>query len=100
MAKFLDVKFTVSSRRYLRTLARQQKQIEQLPQRAYKYFVAQTPVDSGNARRSTTLQGNEIHADYPYAERLDEGWSKQAPRGMVKPTTKWVTDQFKKIFRK
>jgi hypothetical protein len=40
----------------------------------------------GNARRKTKLQGNEIQADYPYAKRLEEGWSTQAPDGMTKPT--------------
>ena len=45
-----------------------------------------TPVASGNARRRTRVQGNEIRADYAYADRLDKGWSKQAPQGMTEPT--------------
>jgi hypothetical protein len=40
----------------------------------------------GNARRKTILRGNEIQANYPYAQRLEEGWSTQAPDGMTEPT--------------
>ena len=70
-------------------------------QDAYKFFVATTPKGDpsswknpkapkgyvpGNARSKTVLQGNTIVADYAYAERLDTGWSKQAPNGMSDPT--------------
>lgn len=44
----------------------------------------------GNARRKTKLQGNEIQANYPYAKRLEEGWSSQAPDGMTEPTIEEV----------
>jgi hypothetical protein len=40
----------------------------------------------GGARSRTTKSSNEISANYPYARRLDRGWSKQSPDGMVKPT--------------
>ena len=52
----------------------------------YQYFVAQTPIDTGNARNNTTLNGNTINANYPYAERLDQGYSKQSPMGMSHPS--------------
>ena len=50
---------------------------------AYDAFVAATPVASGAARDSTRLSGDTIHADYPYAKRLNDGYSKQSPDGMV-----------------
>jgi hypothetical protein len=53
---------------------------------AYRTFVKNTPIRSGNARRKTRLQGNTIDAAYPYAQRLEEGYSKQAPKGMTEPT--------------
>jgi len=73
---------------------------------AYKEFVNQTPIGKpstwkskkpknyapGNARRSTVRKGNEIQANYPYAQRLEEGWSKQAPNGMTEPTLEAVRD--------
>ena len=52
----------------------------------YEKFRSLTPVKSGNARRRTKLQGDKIVADYAYAERLDTGWSAQAPQGMSKQT--------------
>lgn len=48
-----------------------------------------TPVDKGNARNKTRIEnGTTIASRYPYAERLDTGWSKQAPRGFTDPTIK------------
>ena len=46
----------------------------------------------GNARRKTVLRSNEIQANYPYAQRLEEGWSSQAPKGMTEPTIQEVRD--------
>jgi hypothetical protein len=59
---------------------------------AYKAFVKNTPVRSGNARRNTRKSGNAIDANYAYAQRLEEGWSKQAPKGMTEPTIEEVRD--------
>lgn len=44
----------------------------------------------GNAKRKTVLKGNEIDANYPYAKRLNEGYSSQAPKGMTEPTLEAV----------
>jgi len=57
---------------------------------AYKAFVKNTPVRSGNARRKTKKSGHNIDAAYPYAQRLEEGYSKQAPNGMTEPTLEEV----------
>jgi len=67
-----------------------------LAREAYDYFKRETPVRSGNARSRTRLQGNEIRAEYPYAQRLDEGYSNQAPQGMTKPTEKFIQEYIKK----
>ena len=72
-----------------------------LAQVAYQEFYRVTPVNKdpkaknrGNAKRSTTLAGNRIQANYPYANVLDEGrgfrdgqmrGSEQAPIGMTQP---------------
>ena len=92
----IDMKVTfnnVSSKE----LTKLQAGLKKIPQDAYQYFVAQTPVRSGNARRSTHLAKDTIVADYQYAQRLDDGYSKQAPRGMVKPTEAYVNRQVKKL---
>jgi hypothetical protein len=61
-----------------------------LTNEAYKHFVSVTPIRSGNARRNTTIVGNSIEANYPYAERLETGYSKQAPKGMTEPTIEHI----------
>jgi hypothetical protein len=63
---------------------------------AHKVFLQNTPVRTGNARANTILERNEIIADYPYAVRLDQGWSKQKPKGMSSPTIKFLQDYIKK----
>ncbi len=54
--------------------------------RGHVYLRNKTPIDSGNARNKTKRQGLKIQSKYPYAGRLDEGWSKQAPGGFTDPT--------------
>jgi hypothetical protein len=82
------------------SLKRIQKELSQVPGKAYKYWESQTPIRSGNARRSTSLQGDTIKATYPYATRLNEGSSKQAPQGMSEPTDRFVAALIKRIMRK
>lgn len=78
-----------------------QAQIDSIPKQAFNYWVSITPKRSGRARQRTELRGNVIHAQYPYAERLDrEAWSKQAPQGMTIPTIEFVKKLFKKLMRK
>ena len=62
---------------------------------AYRYFRSITPKDTGNARRNTRQSNNEIRAEYPYARRLDNGYSKQAPKGMVTPTIEYLRKYIK-----
>jgi hypothetical protein len=63
---------------------------------AHKVFRANTPIRTGNARRNTNLYQNVIEANYPYATRLDQGYSKQRPNGMTKPTISFLQDYVKK----
>ena len=67
-----------------------EKVAKTLPKEAYDVFRDNTPIRSGNAFRSTRLRGNTIDADYNYAERLDEGYSRQSPKGMTGPTEKFL----------
>lgn len=81
-------------------LRKMQKGLDKLPQEAYEFFKDETPIKTGNARRRTRLQGEAIKADYPYATELDDGKSRQAPEGMVKPTEEYITKRVKQIMRK
>lgn len=73
------------------------KEVDSIPKEALKEFIQLTPIDKGNARKRTSLEGTTIKANYPYAQRLDEGWSKQAPKGMVQPLEKWLDKRINKI---
>lgn len=56
------------------------------------YMRSITPIKTGNARSKTDAKGKTIHAAYPYAKRLDEGWSKQNQVGLIEPTIKHLED--------
>jgi hypothetical protein len=88
------VKFTFNDTGF-KTLTSELKTVSRtvMPQLAAE-FVKLTPYKSGNARNHTTLKGNTITANYPYAAVLDAGrgyragqmrGSEQAPEGMSKP---------------
>lgn len=77
------------------------KELAGLPKEALKVFIANTPIRSGNARRNTKLKSrNVINARYPYAQRLDEGYSKQSPDGMVKPTQEFIQKRLQQIAKR
>lgn len=82
------------------SLKRIARDLKNLPKLAHAEFVKNTPIKGGNARRNTRLQGRDIVAAYPYARRLDEGYSKQSPQGMSKPTEAYVKRETDKIMRK
>ena len=69
---------------------------DKVAQEGYRYFKSKTPVRSGNAKRRTRLSGDEIQANYPYAERLDNGYSDLAPEGMSAPTEKHIKSWIKR----
>jgi len=71
-----------------------------LTKETYDYFVESTPIKTGNARRNTTLRGSTIDANYNYAERLDEGSSRQAPKGMSGPTEKFLEKRINDLIGK
>jgi hypothetical protein len=91
----IGVQDTISS-----SLAQVRQRLARYPQEAVTEFKELTPVRSGNARRRTTLRNNTIEADYAYAQRLDAGWSRQAPDGMTRPFAAWIRTKLKQIFRK
>jgi len=61
---------------------------------AKEIFQKNTPKRTGNARKNwNTRLGKrdfELSNRVPYIERLDNGWSKQAPQGITKPSIKEI----------
>jgi hypothetical protein len=84
----------------IKSLAKNKSRLNTLPKAAFKYWRSITPIKTGNAKRRTSLKGQTILAKYPYAERLDDGWSTQAPKGMSKPTEEFIARHLRKIIRK
>lgn len=68
---------------------------DKIAKEVFSYFKSITPIDKGNARKNTKLNGDTIHANYPYATRLDTGYSKQAKDGMSKPTLEKLSELVK-----
>jgi hypothetical protein len=64
--------------------------------KAYPVYRNETPIRSGNARNKTKHIRLKLKSNYPYAGRLDEGWSNQAPKGFTNPTIDFI----KKFIRK
>lgn len=87
-----------------RVFDRRMRKLTQLPDdlldEALEITKKNTPSNSGNARRNTVKRGNSIVSDYPYAGRLDEGYSKQAPNGFTEPTIKQLSKETKILARK
>jgi hypothetical protein len=82
------------------SITRIQRDLAGVPAGALKTWVANTPVRTGNARRRTRLTGQTIRADYAYAVPLDQGWSRQSPQGMVRPTLRWLQRTLRRLMRK
>lgn len=65
----------------------------------YQHFKDITPIRTGNARNNTYLNNGDIMANYAYAEKLDEGYSRQAPAGMTKPTEEFAKRLIPKVIQ-
>lgn len=83
------MKFKVNSKQVDKMFTNLLEMPQQVMKQSYTVYKNATPIRSGNAKNRTKLEKDlRIAAKYPYAERLDTGWSKQAPDGMSKPTLK------------
>ena len=80
-------------------LKRRVEGLQKIAQRGHAHFKRITPKRSGNARNRTVLKQGNIEANYPYAVRLDKGWSRQAPRGMVQPTIEYMSKLVNQVMK-
>jgi hypothetical protein len=99
---------TLKVNKITNSVKRIQRKLDKVPQEAYKEFVKNTPVKTGNARRNTKLKGDTIEAKYQYAQVLDKGrhmtrrgmrGSEQAPQGMTKPTEDFIKKRVSQIIK-
>lgn len=65
---------------------------------AFDHIVEITPVDEGYCQsrweNTSAYPTLTFENDCDYAEYLDDGWSKQAPNGMTRPTLSFVKQLF------
>ena len=59
-----------------------------------------TPVDSGNARNNWERTEDGFKNETPYINRLEDGWSDQAPNGMLRLTVEEAQNIFDNIVKK
>jgi len=64
---------------------------------AHEEFRKITPIRTGNARKRTNRINRGVEAAYPYANRLNEGHSRQAPKGMTDPTVDKIQEYVRKL---
>tara|TARA_R110002167_G_C12613714_1_gene646141 strand:+ start:619 stop:981 length:363 start_codon:yes stop_codon:yes gene_type:complete len=109
--------FRVRTSKFKRVTRNTERYIKNnLPDDTLDEFKKNTPKDTGNAKRNTkkkkTAKGFEIIGNYDYSGVLDEGlfpkspkagtgktrngYSTQAPKGMVKPTREWLIKTLKR----
>ena len=81
------------------SITRLQSELDKIPSQAYPYFKKTTPIKTGNARRNTNLKGNTISGDYDYVNKLNDGYSKQAPGGMTDPTISEIRRLVRKVLK-
>jgi hypothetical protein len=81
-------------------LRRLRNDLKTVAPKAADFFKSETPIRTGNAKRRTKLQGETIKANYEYASRLDNGYSRQAPDGMSKPTIDFIRKLMARIIRR
>jgi hypothetical protein len=95
-----DVKITMKELR-----GEVQKSLNQMANDIYLALIRNTPKRSGAASRGWTKPGTISRDNYsavittnrvPYVERLNEGWSKQAPAGYIEQTTNQIMRRYKK----
>lgn len=96
------MKLTVTKKNKIKTSVDKKLDVlEEIPEDLHEFFRAATPVLSGNARKKTLLKnGNKIVGDYPYAVKLDNGFSDKAPDGMTKPTDAYFKRRMDAIFKR
>lgn len=95
------MKFRKTTNKILPHHARLMARLKPIPSKAYQYFKGVTPIKTGNARSKTTFvertNGGTIRGDYPYANRLNDGYSKQAKNGMTEPTIREIRRMVRRV---
>lgn len=74
-----------------------QRKVSEIKDFAADEFRKVTPIRTGNARSNTRRIAQGVEGAYPYANRLNEGYSSQAPAGMTDPTVEKLNDYVRRM---
>jgi len=92
----MDISIAFSDSDLKRTL---REFVKEVADEAFKKAKSNTPIKTGNARRnwtkSVTAKDAVIQNRVPYIERLEAGASRQAPKGILKPTLTEIKGKYK-----
>jgi len=78
-------------------LERLERDVGKIKDFAADEFRKITPIRTGNARSKTNRINAGVEAAYPYANALNDGFSRQAPQGMTAPTVDKISDYVRKM---
>ena len=73
------------------------RKVNRIKDHAHEQFRKITPIRTGNARSKTNRINRGVEAAYPYANKLNDGHSRQAPQGMTDPTVEQIREYVRKI---
>ena len=73
------------------------RKVNRIKDFAHEEFRKITPIRTGNARSKTNRINRGVEAAYPYANKLNDGFSRQAPKGMTDPTVEKIQQFVRKI---
>jgi len=95
----MEIRVSFNSKRVIAELSNDVDQmVRSISQDLFDTIKQKTPVRSGRARKSWRLRKQRkfnyrVSNPVPYIDRLDEGYSKQAPRGMTRPAAREVLNR-------
>jgi len=101
----MEIRVSFNSKRVIAELSNDVDQmVRQVSTDLFDTVKQKTPVASGRAKRGWRLRQEgkfryEIANRVPYISRLDEGYSKQAPRGMTRPATREVLNRARRRYK-
>ena len=97
----MDIKVTINSKEVKAMFNELLDMGDEMMDDGFPVLKKATPIDKGNARRNTVHRSSaKIESRYPYADRLNTGWSKQAPNGFTEPTLEHMEDFVDKFTRR
>lgn len=82
----MTIKVSIDTKQFTKLLNELNDMPTSVMKELYPYYISKTPIRGGNARNRTKLNRLNIKSNYPYAGKLDTGWSKQSPDGFTKPS--------------